>query len=153
MTAKTSKGNRQAVIEEVPWEELEKIKRREREDEIQKLTLKKLRNETPAARKPSYDSKAGVLSFAGKKIEISPNTNQGSLCNVLFGDEKSIAKEWSWYEVIEGWGDRHPNKSMCMKVYYAGREVNKKVAIKTTISDLLIVKKRSISVNPKYLRK
>ena len=67
------------------------------------------------------------------------------------GDEKAMEKEWSWDEVLEKWGGNYEKKENWRKVYNAGSEVNKKVAIETGIKDLFIVRKKTIFVNPKYL--
>lgn len=60
-------------------------------------------------------------------------------------------KEWTWDEMLEKWGGNYEDKDNWRKVYNAGREVNIKVASETAIKDLLLVKKLTVAINPKYL--
>ena len=90
------------------------------------------------------------ISFKGKDIFI-PEGNQDALCRILLRNKKAMEKEWSWDEVLEKWGGNYEKKENWRKVYNAGSEVNKKVAIETGIKDLFIVRKKTIFVNPKYL--
>lgn len=89
------------------------------------------------------------LSFKGKEIFI-PGGDQDDLCQVLFKNKTALKREWSWDEITEKWGG-DPNDNNWRKVYNAGREINKKVAIETGIKDLLDVNKKTIRVNPKFL--
>ena len=90
------------------------------------------------------------LSFKGKVIFI-PEGDQDTLCRVILRNKNAMKREWSWDEVLEKSGERNIDTSMWRRVYNAGREINKKVAIETTIKDLLDVRKQTISVNTKYL--
>lgn len=91
--------------------------------------------------------------FLGKEIVIPSDTNQESLCKVLFKDKKSMCKVWDWDEMLEKWGDEYTGayeKRDWRKVYDAAREVNQKVAAKTAVEDLLIATAKTVAVNPKY---
>lgn len=127
------------------------------EARIRKLTLKKLEEELRQRedlKELAYDASASVIIFAGKKIPIRKDTNQGALCRVLFQNKKSIRKEWSWDEVADAWGDRDQRKAgeiNWRQVYEAAQEINKKVATKTAVEDLLLVTTKTVSINPKYL--
>ncbi|NMB56548.1 hypothetical protein GYA19_01250 [Candidatus Beckwithbacteria bacterium] len=99
---------------------------------------------------PNLSYESFRLSFKGKEILI-PEGDQDALCKVLFRDKKSMLKHWSYDEILEAWGGNYENKDAWRKVYNAGREINKKVAISTTIDDLIGVKTKTTFVNPKYL--
>lgn len=100
---------------------------------------------------PEYDIKGRKIVFAGVNIGIPYNSDQELLCQTLFKNKLSRNREWSWDEVIEGWGDEISGQNQWRRVYNAGREINSKVAMETTLKDLLVVKKYSIAVNSKYV--
>jgi len=89
------------------------------------------------------------LSFKGKDIFI-PGGDQDDLCQILFKNKASLKRVWSWDEITEKWGG-NLNDDNWRKVYNAGREINKKVAIETGIKNLLDVNKKTVNVNPKFL--
>ncbi|MCL5432348.1 MAG: hypothetical protein M1484_04660 [Patescibacteria group bacterium] len=92
------------------------------------------------------------LSFKGKEVFI-PDGFQDSICRTLLKSTKSMKKEWSWMDVLdqrEGTEGTYKDDDW-RKVYGAGLEINKKVAIETGIKDLLDVNKKTIRVTPKYL--
>lgn len=100
---------------------------------------------------PHLSYQAHKIHFKGKDIFIADGF-QDSLCRVLMKNAKMMKKEWSWDEVLdERKGKEDYGTNGWRKVYGAGREVNKKVAVETGIKDLLIVRKNTIFVNPKYL--
>ncbi len=99
---------------------------------------------------PNLSYESYRLSFKGKEIPI-PEGDQDALCRVLFKNKKSMSKHWSYDEILEAWGGNYEDKDAWRKVYNAGREINKKVAISTTVDDFLIVKTKSTFINPKYL--
>jgi len=99
----------------------------------------------------SYNEISHTISFKNKEIPIPPNSNQSSLCKVVFKNTRSLQKEWSWDEMLEEWGGSFEGKDLWRKVYNAGREVNKKIAIETGIKDFFIAKKLTIALNPKHL--
>jgi len=99
---------------------------------------------------PNLSYQSYRLSFKGKEISI-PEGDQDALCRVLFRDKKSMLKHWSYDEMLDEWGGNYKDKEAWRKVYNAGREINKKVAINTTIDDLIGIKTRTTFVNPKYL--
>lgn len=98
---------------------------------------------------PNLSYSHNRLSFKGKEIPIT-GKDQQSLCMVLLKNKKSMSKLWSWDQVVEEWGDR-PEDIGWRKIYNAGREINIKVALETTIDDLLEVTTKSVRVNPTYL--
>ena len=108
--------------------------------------------ETATASTLSYDDVACKISFRDKSIPIPQNTDQESLCRVVFADKNNVTQVWSWDEMLEKWGGNYESKDAWRKVYNAGREVNKKIAIETGVKDLLIVKKHTVTLNPKYLK-
>lgn len=98
---------------------------------------------------PTYNLLSHKIFFAGVEIKIPYNSDQNMLCKTLFANKASLHKEWSWDEVLEKWNDPSPNKGW-RTIYNAGREINNKVSSETTIKDLLLVKKLTIAVNPRY---
>jgi hypothetical protein len=98
---------------------------------------------------PTYNLLSHKVNFAGVEIQIPYNSDQDLLCKTLLKDKASMNKEWSWDEVLEKWGDIALEKGW-RTVYNAGREINGKIAAETTIKDMLLVKKLTIAVNPKY---
>ncbi len=94
-----------------------------------------------------------VLFFKGSQITVSEGL-QDSLCRVLFRNKRSMMKDWSWDEVLDkqvGTEGTYDTTKDWRKVYDPGREINTKIAIETGIPDLLIIKKRTVRINPKYL--
>ena len=101
---------------------------------------------------PVYDPVAHKIGFAGVEIQIPYNSDQDLLCKTILKSAATMRKEWSWDEMLEKWGeDATPGKGW-RTVYNAGREINNKVATETTVKDLLLVRKLSIAVNPKFAR-
>lgn len=101
---------------------------------------------------PAYDHIAHKINFAGVEIQIPYNSDQDLLCKTILKNMASMHKEWSWDEMLEKWGeDATPGKGW-RTVYNAGREINNKVATETTVKDLLLVRKLTTAVNPKYAR-
>jgi len=92
-----------------------------------------------------------TIRFKGKEISIPPDTDQDSLCSVVIVNKKAKKKEWSWDELLEKWGGNYEDKDNWRKVYNAGREINLKVAAETIVKDLLVVRTKTIRVNPKYI--
>lgn len=93
------------------------------------------------------------LHFKGGQITISEGL-QDSLCRVIFRNKKNMIKKWNWDEVLDkqiGMEKIYDAKKDWRKVYDPGRAINRNVAVETGVKDLLIVTKRTIRVNPKYL--
>ena len=82
-------------------------------------------------------------------IKIAKNKNQYYVCAAVFSKPK---KDWQWDEIVESWGDKS-DLSNPMVVYIAAREVNKNIAGKTLIEDLLIVRKTTVRLNPQYFKR
>jgi len=101
---------------------------------------------------PVYDPVSHKITFAGVDIQIPYNSDQDLLCKTLFKNGATMCREWSWDVILEKWGDGAPPGKGWRTVYNAGREINNKVATETTVKDLLLVRKLTIAVNPKYAR-
>jgi len=99
---------------------------------------------------PTYNHISHKIRFAGVEIQIPYNSDQDLLCKTLLKNAASMKKEWSWDEVLEKWGEEASVGKGWRTVYNAGREINNKTATETTVKDLLLVKKLTIAVNPKY---
>lgn len=134
------------------------VQQKAEEAELRSFMLEEYRNKNlnqasnPYKLLPTYDPRSSIISFSDKTIPIPTNTNQSELCKVIFENKTSVNREWSWDELLDKWGGGYEDTDQWRVVYNAGREVNKKVAIETGVKDLLIVKKRTIKLNPKYLK-
>jgi len=140
-----------SLVDMIDWDEF--YERKAEEDELRKLQLIKLRKELGLETSPpSFDVNRSTLEFMKKEIEIPRDTDQFYLCQEIFKDHKSIRKIWSNDEMMNAWGCRNFDNADLLRVYRAGRELNKKVAAKTTVSDLFIYTTKEISVNLSYLK-
>jgi hypothetical protein len=101
---------------------------------------------------PVYNTISHKITFAGVDIQIPYNSDQDLLCKTIFKSSATMRKEWSWDEVIEKWGEDASPRKGWRTVYNAGREVNDKVSTETTVKDLLLVKKLTIAVNPRFAK-
>lgn len=95
----------------------------------------------------NYDSKTKILNFKGTKINLSGGPIQADLLITLF---KEPEKNWSNDEIYEDWGEED-FKEKTNKFYTAGYEINKAIAVKTTVNDFLILSTKEIRINEKYL--
>ena len=101
---------------------------------------------------PAYDVISHKIRFAGVDIAIPYNSDQDALCRTLLKDKRTMSREWSWDEIMEKWGEASFGKDSWRRIYNAGREINQKVAGETTVKDLLLVRKLSVAVNPRFMR-
>lgn len=122
------------------------------ETEIRRLTLEKLRKEQSSVEEnPNYNLTSSQITFTNQIIQIPADTDQDALCRILLKDGASMKKVWPMDELQEevlGTFD----SSNWRKVYNAAREINQKVAVKTSITDFLIITTKTIALNPKYLK-
>jgi len=101
---------------------------------------------------PVYDRISHKIRFAGVEIQIPYNSDQDFLCQTILKNAAALRKEWSWDEMLEKWGENVSPEKGWRTVYNAGREVNNKIATETTVKNLLLVRKLTVAVNPKYYR-
>lgn len=141
-----------------PWNESTKFILEINEQKFEKLyqrleaaVINKSKTLKPLA-PPSYNKTSHKIIFKGQEIVMPSDSNQDSLCRVIFKDKDSLRKEWNWDEMLEEWGGSYDGKEAWRKVYNAAREINKKVAIETGVKDLLIVKKLTTALDPNYLK-
>ncbi len=118
---------------------------------LELLEDKELQGSTQINKKStSFSMKTAKLEVEGKFISIPKNTDQFDLCKTIFKDELSKEKEWPTDEILEEWGSNYEGNEIWRKVYNAAREINQKVAAKTTIEDFLFVNRYTTKLNPKY---
>jgi hypothetical protein len=128
------------------------MEKKREENRLRKLQLEKLEREMAIDMTlPAYDIVDCIISFRGKKIQIPPDTDQEMLCKVVLRNKNAMSRRWNWDEIIEAWGDV-PEKDDWRKVYNAGRGVNEQVEKKTTIDNFLIVKTKTLQLNPDFLQ-
>ncbi|HSW96410.1 MAG TPA: hypothetical protein VLF89_01140 [Candidatus Saccharimonadales bacterium] len=99
----------------------------------------------------SFNIKTSKLEVMGKFITIPRNTDQFELCNAIFKNPQSKSREWLNSEFLTEWGGGYEQKDAWRKAYNAAREVNLKVASKTTIEDFLFIKPKTTQLNPHYI--
>ncbi len=134
------------------WIRIESEKRAE-ENYLRRLQIKKLEAEMQVkeAGKPFFDSEISCIYLAGKLIKITKNTDQFYLCKTILKNEKSMAKEWDRDVLAEKLGGNAESVNW-HKIYNAAREVNKKIAVKTSIEDFFIATSTTVTINPQYIK-
>jgi len=102
----------------------------------------------------SYNSKECSLTIGQYKVQIAKNTDQSELCRVIFGDNESMMKCWSYDEIHKSWkGIDNYNPKSWGKYYHAAYGVNEKVEKATQIKKFLVHTKNDVKVNEIYLEK
>lgn len=128
------------------------MEKKREENRLRKLQLEKLEREMAIDQTlPEYDIVDCVISFRGKKIHIPSDTDQEMLCKVVLRNKNAMSRRWNWDDIVEAWGD-DPDTVGWRKVYNAGRGVNEQVATETAIKDFLIVKTKTLQLNPDFLQ-
>ncbi|MCX6739464.1 MAG: hypothetical protein NT098_05480 [Candidatus Parcubacteria bacterium] len=100
-----------------------------------------------------YDKKYQTLKFLGQEIELSKKgkkTDEVFLLETLLTAEND---EWKHNdEILNDWGynDDDLKNLPKNKVYFAGRNINNKIAIKTQIEDFIECNTTKARINPKY---
>ena len=137
------------------------------EDEVQlEITIKELEEKeksklagTNSEPQVEYNPETTEITFQGKSIFITPNTDQADVCKKIFKNRNSMKKSWSWDEFfnIRDMPDKKDEdaykqyKDQWRKIHGAVRAVNIKIGLETGIKNLIIFKKKTVHVNPKYL--
>ena len=106
---------------------------------------------TPA--KLSYEPQKGILVIEGKQVKLNKESFRAKILELLLKDDKNKKKEWSWDEVIEeieDTKDAELTKENKDKFYPACDGLQKHIALKIGINDLLIFNKSTVQINPKY---
>lgn len=101
----------------------------------------------------SFDKDTGVLKIKGGFVKFTLNKKMADVLELLFS--QSLAKEWTWDEIFEEWGDEvddfgSPKKASEI-IYNTGKNINKRVAAETSNKSFLIVTYKKIKINPKYV--
>lgn len=104
------------------------------------------------AQAPQYDINTGVIKFMGKEIEIPLNTNLEMVARAVLKNSTNMKRKWSWDEIVQA-NREFPENFTARQIYNASRSINDKVAIETQVKDFLIVKTKSLQLNPKFLAK
>jgi hypothetical protein len=119
--------------------------------EIQLQQLKEQLEQSKSNNIPKYDKTIPAVIIDNSVVEIVSDTKENELCKVLLKDESSIKKIWNWDEVVEAIGE-DPDNVDHKVVYRAGNRINQKVAQATSVKKLLMVKTKTIQVNPHLLK-
>lgn len=100
-----------------------------------------------------FNKSKGLLKFAGEEITLSlkgKDTDASLLMNTLFKREDT---EWVYNdEIFQDWSfnDADIKKSPKNKIYFAAKNINEKVAMKTKIDDLIEFNTEKVRLNPRY---
>jgi len=111
------------------------------------------KKENPEKVIEKFDSKTGILSFGGKKIELSKKgkeTDAVLLMNTLLKEE-----EWEWVhndEILEDWwySLEEQGKTPKNKVYFALQKINKTMELEAQIENFIEWGTTKARINPKY---
>lgn len=108
---------------------------------------------SPTPPKVSYEPKKGILVIDSKQVKLNKESFRAKILELLLKDDKSKKKEWSWDEVIEAIEDTKDadlTKENKDKFYPACDGLQKHIALKIGINDLLIFNKSTVQINPKF---
>ena len=122
--------------------------------EALKQELEEKSNELEARQKntyPRYDPKIPALIINNTIIELTADTIEARTCSVIFKNQSSMKKLWSWDELVEAWVEE-PENYTHKTIYMAGTRLNQKIAASTSIKEFFIVKTLAIQVNPSLLK-
>jgi hypothetical protein len=104
--------------------------------------------------KVKYESKTGVLKINSQQVRLRKDSFRGKLIALLLENEKNMKKLWNWDEIMEkiqGIKDDEGLKDNKKKFYPACDGLQKFIAQKISINDLLIFDNTTVQINPKYI--
>lgn len=107
--------------------------------------------ENPKKYIEKFDSKTGVLTFAGKKIELSKSGKETD--PVLLMKTLLKREEWEWVhndEIFEDWGIREDEQVGKNKIYFALQKINSIMGRVVQIEDFIEWGTKKARINPKY---
>lgn len=123
------------------------------EDIFIKEINNKYKKDNPKNVLEKFDTKRGVLKFAGKEIELSKKGKETDAVLLMKTLLKETTTEWKHNdEILEDWGynDEDQKRTPKNKVYFAGQKINNAVALKTQIEDFIECNTSKARINPKY---
>jgi len=100
-----------------------------------------------------FNKSKGVLKFAGEEINLSlkgKDTDASLLMNTLY---KRDSTEWIYNdEIFQDWSfnDADIKNSPKNKIYFAAKNINEKVTMKTRIDDFIEFNTEKVRINPRY---
>lgn len=89
-----------------------------------------------------------ALIIGERVIDFRRKQNQSSLLATLFKRPKN---NYFYLDILDDWGEEFEKGKSWRKIYTAGDEINKSVAIETGIKDFIIKDTKQIQINPKYI--
>lgn len=101
--------------------------------------------------RPTYDAKKRVLIFSNTLIDISEDSDQETICKALFRSGKPVPKPVQIGDVLEKLGVPLDQLKGNKKVHYAKSALNTRIAKATQVDDLLVIDKKRLWFNKKYL--
>lgn len=99
-----------------------------------------------------YDTEHCVITFLGKKIEIS-KTKSSDPARLMSTLAKDPSKKWNKDEVYDdlGYSIEEQKGLPSQKMYQAALKISDIVTKKTQVDDFLIFSTKSTQINPKYM--
>lgn len=123
------------------------------EDIFIKEINNKYKKDNPKNIFEKFDSKRGVLNFAGQEIELAKKGKKTDAVLLMTTLLKADSDEWKHNdEILMDWGYNYDDqqKTPKNKVYFAGQKINNAVALKTQIEDFIECNTTKARINPKY---
>ncbi len=103
----------------------------------------------------NYDDKTGCLHIVGKVVKLQKGSFRTNLLAALLKDEKSRKQEWDWEKIIRKIEYISDNvdvpKEYKKKFYSACDGLQKFIAMKTGVNNLLLFNNSTVQINPDYL--
>lgn len=111
------------------------------------------RKDNPLNIVEGFDEKRGILRFAKCEIELSKKGKETDAVLLLKTLLKADVDEWRHNdEILADWGYNDDDRKDLPKnkIYFAGQNINRAVALKTQINDFLECSTTKARINPKY---
>jgi hypothetical protein len=126
-------------------------------DILQEIDLTELRKKEPSLNTSSaiegFNEAMGILKFSGQEIEISKKGKETDAVLLLKTLLAEKTEEWKHNdEILTDWGYNSEDLKALPKnkIYFASKNINNSVAIKTKIGDFIEFNTYKARINPKY---
>jgi len=101
----------------------------------------------------SYNEARGLLKINGESVKFTLDKKMSELLRAIFSE--GLEKEWGWDEIIEFWeeapGDYGSNIIAADMIFNTSKNINKRVSADTGCKNFLIVTRKKVKINPKYI--
>lgn len=122
---------------------------------VNEIFIKEINQEFKKANPKKYiehfDSTTGMLTFAGKKIELSKSGKETDPVLLMKTLIKKEDGEWVHNdEIFEDWGIRENEQVSKNKIYFALQKINTTMGLSAQIEDFIEWWTKKARINPKY---